>query len=135
MFGEQHALTIEELEQLHRGKTGALIETAVRLGCYAAGIYEGNQMLDALVEYAQNIGLAFQVIDDVLDCTQSAEQLGKSVGSDARAQKTTFMSFYDVENAKLYAKELTDRSISAIGEIENNESLIALAQFLMARDY
>lgn len=135
MFGEKNALSEQELLQLHRGKTGALIEVAVRLGAYAAGVCEGNPVLGSLTDYAQNIGLAFQVIDDVLDCTQSAEQLGKSVGSDARDQKTTFMSFYDVESAKAYAAELTERAITAIQGIENGQGLVQLAQYLMARDH
>lgn len=135
MFGENNELSEQELLQLHRGKTGALIEAAVRLGCYAAGVANGDPVLDSLVEYAQNVGLAFQVIDDVLDCTQSAEQLGKSVGSDARDKKTTFMSFYDVENAKAYAQELTKRAVLALQGLENSQSLVQLAQYLMARDY
>ena len=73
MFGEKNTLTEQELLELHRGKTGALIEAAVRLGCHAAGLDENDPRLEALVTYAQNIGLAFQVMDDVLDCTQSAE--------------------------------------------------------------
>ncbi len=135
MFGEKNVLSEQELLELHRGKTGALIEAAVRLGCYAAGLDASDPRLDALVTYAQNVGLAFQVMDDVLDLTQSAEIMGKSVGGDARDQKTTFMTFYDVAGAKAYAARLTDRAKDAIKNIEGSQNLIALAEFLANRSY
>ena len=135
MFGEKNTLTEQELLELHRGKTGALIEAAVRLGCHAAGLDENDPRLEALVTYAQNIGLAFQVMDDVLDCTQSAEIMGKSVGGDARDQKTTFMSFYDVQGAKAYAADLTARATDAIKELAGSENLIELANYLAKRSY
>lgn len=135
MYGESHALTKEELLELHQGKTEALIEAAVRLGCHAAGLSEQDARLEALVAYARNIGLAFQVIDDILDCTQSAEMLGKSVGSDQRDGKTTFMSFYDVESARAYAKQLTSDAISSVIALENSQNLVALAEFLVQRNY
>ena len=135
MFGETNTLTRQELLELHRGKTGALIEASVRLGCHAAGLTRDDQRIDALVTYAQNIGLAFQVIDDILDCTQSAEVLGKSVGSDAKDGKTTFMTFYDVQGARAYARELTDRAISAIRTLPECDRLVELAEYLVQRDY
>lgn len=135
MFGEQNRLSKEELLELHRGKTGALIEASVRLGCCAAGLPEHHAYLDAVVEYARNIGLAFQVIDDILDCTQSAQVLGKSVGSDQRDSKTTFMTFYDVEQARAYAKELTDAAVCAIKPLPGSENLVELAHYLIERNY
>ena len=135
MFGEKNVLSEQELLELHRGKTGALIEASVRLGCYAAGLGTDDSRLDALVSYAQNIGLAFQVVDDVLDCTQSAEIMGKSVGGDARDQKTTFMRFYDVQGAKDYAERLTAAAIEAVENIEGSENLVALAKYLAKRSY
>ena len=135
MFGEKNALSEQELLALHRGKTGALIEAAVRLGCHAAELDAGDARMQALVTYAQGIGLAFQVLDDVLDVTQTAEVMGKSVGSDARDQKTTFMRFYDVEGARAYAKRLTENAIDAIAPLENSHGLIELAKYLMNRNY
>ena len=135
MFGEKNALSEQELLALHRGKTGALIEAAVRLGCHAAELDAGDARMQALVTYAQGIGLAFQVLDDVLDVTQTAEVMGKSVGSDARDQKTTFMRFYDVEGARAYAKRLTESAIDAIAPLENSHGLIELAKYLMNRNY
>ncbi len=134
MFGEKNVLSEHELLELHRGKTGALIEAAVRLGCHAAGLSADDPRLASLVTYAQNIGLAFQVVDDVLDCTQTVEVMGKSVGSDARDHKTTFMCFYDVQGAKEYAAKLTAEAIDAIKHIEGNENLVALAAYLIERN-
>ena len=135
MFGEKNALSQQELLALHRGKTGALIEAAVRLGCHAAELDASDARMQALIAYAQGIGLAFQVLDDVLDVTQTAEVMGKSVGSDARDQKTTFMRFYDVEGARAYAKRLTESAIDAIAPLENSHGLIELAKYLMNRNY
>ena len=135
MFGESNELTHDELLELHRGKTGALIEAAVRLGCHAAGLTSDDQRLEVLADYARNIGLAFQVIDDILDCTQSAEKLGKSVGSDQKDGKTTFMRFYDVDGARAYAKQLTEDAVSAIRTMENSQNLVILAEYLAQRNY
>ena len=116
------------------GRDG-MIQAAVRLGCHAAELDAHDDRLAALVAYAQNIGLAFQVVDDVLDATQSAEIMGKSVGSDARDKKTTFMTFYDVQGAKDYAAGLTARAIDAVKDIEGSEGLVALANYLIERNY
>ena len=90
------------------------------MGCVAAGA--DSEKIAAAEKYCENIGLAFQVMDDVLDCTQSAEIMGKSVGGDARDQKTTFMSFYDVQGAKAYAADLTARATDAIKELAGSEN-------------
>lgn len=134
MFGEQNELSLEELLELHRGKTGALIKAAVLLGCYAAELEASDPRINALSIYAERIGLAFQVIDDVLDCTQSAEVLGKSVGSDQREGKTTFMTFYSVNQAKEYARQLTEQAIDAVSTVSGTERLIELAEYLMQRN-
>ena len=135
MFGERNCLSEQELLELHRGKTGALIQASVKLGCHAAGLVEQDERLSALVTYADCIGLAFQVIDDILDCTQSADVLGKSVGSDAKDGKTTFMTFYDVQSAREYAQELTERAIASVSSLPQHERMVELAQYLMQRNY
>ena len=134
LYGEQHALSLEELHELHAGKTGALIGAAVRLGCFAAELDADDSRIQALSLYAEKIGLAFQVIDDVLDCTQSAEVLGKSVGSDKRDGKTTFMSFYSPKEAMEYAKQLTSQAIEAIRDLPNIGRLVDLAEYLTIRN-
>ena len=134
MFGESNTLTMDELKELHRNKTGALIRVSAQLGVLAAGYgMDSREMADA-VAYAEHIGLAFQVIDDVLDVTATAEQLGKSVGGDAAHHKNTFLSFYDVEEARAYARELTEGAIHKIETYDRAERLIALASFLAGRN-
>ena len=134
MFGETHALTEKELITLHENKTGALIRVSAQLGALAAGYLPGSSQEKASVAYAEGIGLAFQVVDDILDVTATAEQLGKSVGGDAVHHKNTFLSFYTVDEAKAYAKHLTERAIRAIRDYEGAERLIALGRYLAVRD-
>ena len=133
MFGETHTLTLDELKELHRNKTGALIRVSAQLGVLAAGCgVDSPEMTDA-VAFAESIGLAFQVVDDVLDVTATAEQLGKSVGGDAAHNKNTFLSFYSVEEAGKYARELTAEAVARLAGYQNAERLIALADFLADR--
>lgn len=134
MYGESHALTEEELLTLHRHKTGALIRVAAQLGVLAAGYAPGTPEEKAAVTYAEAIGLAFQVVDDVLDVTATAEQLGKSVGGDATHHKNTFLSFYSVEEAKTYARRLTEEAVEAIRAYPGADRLTALARYLAVRD-
>ncbi len=109
--GETKSLGFDTLLRLHAHKTGALIRASVQLGCLAAGYGPESEETRSLTEYAENIGLAFQVVDDILDATATAEQLGKSAGSDAESNKTTFLSFYTVEQARLYAQGLTEKAV------------------------
>lgn len=134
MFGEQNRLSLDELITLHKGKTGALIKAAVKLGCFAAELEPDDPRIEALTAYAEGIGLAFQVIDDVLDCTQSAQALGKSVGSDQRDGKTTFMSFYEPAGALDYAQQLTQQAIGAVEALPGSQRLIELARYLVQRN-
>ena len=131
--GEKKSLSADELLKLHSLKTGALISAASVLGALAAGVGFDDPRMEAVVMYAENIGLAFQIIDDVLDCTGDAELLGKAVGVDAKHQKTTFMSFYSVEEAKFYAERLTEEAIRAVQTFENSDALVSLARWLLNR--
>ncbi len=133
LIGETQKLEFETLLKLHSHKTGALIECSVRLGCLAAGHGADSPKTQMLCEYAKNIGLAFQVIDDILDFISDEEQLGKSVGSDATHNKTTFLSFYSVDEARAFAAELTQKAISAISELEGSELLTDFACYLLER--
>ena len=90
--------------------------------------------MEAVVTYAENIGLAFQIVDDILDCTGDAELLGKATGMDAAREKTTFMTFYTVDEAKFYAEKLTEEAISVIREFEDSEVLCTLAEWLKSRE-
>lgn len=133
LAGEERQLSLDKLIKLHSLKTGALIRCAVALGCVAAGVDTGSQTALALDRYAQKIGLAFQVLDDVLDATQSEEELGKSVRSDVQQNKTTFLTYYSVEDALAYAEKLTDAAIGEIDGIEGGEVLVSLAKYLQQR--
>ena len=133
LYGESHPLSESELVELHMGKTGAMICVSVQLGCLAAGYALGSAVTEKLTRFAQNIGLVFQIIDDILDVTSTDEELGKNIGSDKDSNKTTFMSFFTPEDAKKYAEALTDEAIAYLGEEENSETLIALALYLCDR--
>lgn len=134
LYGESHELTMEQLIDLHLGKTGAMICVSVQLGCLAAGYAPNSEVTERLTAFAQNIGLVFQVVDDVLDVTSTNEVLGKNIGSDKEKNKTTFMKFFTVDEAKAYSQRLTEEAIFRISDIENNETLIALALFLCERN-
>ena len=130
---ENKEISFEKLIKLHSLKTGALISCAAALGCLAAGFDESTDEARAAREYAVNIGLAFQAVDDMLDVTSSTEDLGKTVGSDADNGKTTFLSFFDLEGTMQYARELTERAKNAIDGLPNNKLLKDLADYLLVR--
>ena len=88
IFGESNPLTEKELVELHMGKTGAMICVSVQLGCLAAGLRPDDPTVEKLTAFAQNIGLVFQIIDDILDVTSTNEALGKSIGADKNKNKT-----------------------------------------------
>lgn len=134
LYGESNKLTEEQLVELHLGKTGAMICVSVQLGALAAGIAPNDERVEKLTAFAQRIGLAFQIIDDILDATASEEVLGKSVGSDKDKNKTTFLSFFTVEQARAQAEEMTSSAIKQIADIEGSERLIALALYLCDRE-
>jgi geranylgeranyl diphosphate synthase type II len=134
IYGESHELTEEQLVELHMGKTGAMICASAQLGCLAAGYAPSHEITERLTRFAQKIGLVFQIVDDILDVTSSDEVLGKRIGSDSSKNKTTFMTFFTVEEAKKYAEALTQEAISEIGDLDNSERLIALARFLCERE-
>ena len=131
--GEMQKLSEAELIELHMGKTGAMICASVQLGCLAAGYAPNHELTDRLTQFAQKIGLVFQIVDDILDVTSTSEELGKNIGSDVDSNKTTFLSFFTVEEAQKYANALTGEAISLISDVEGSQSLIALAEYLCSR--
>lgn len=132
--GELRRLTLDELVLLHTLKTGRMIELSAILGCLAAGYGEGSEELDCVRIYAQKIGLAFQVLDDILDALGDETTVGKTLRSDAQNQKTTFLTFFDVERAQRYAKSLTQEAIIEISKIKESETLCELAEYLLVRN-
>ena len=133
IIGEQKKWSFDKLLKLHRHKTGALIRTAALLGCYAAELERDDKRCENVCKYAENIGLAFQIIDDILDKIGDAAILGKTIGSDAENDKVTFMTYMSVDEALKYAKKLTEEAISAISEYEGSEILSQLASYLLER--
>jgi len=126
---------IEKLKKLHAKKTGALIRCSALLGCIAAGLEWSDERTQAAVKYAENIGLAFQIIDDILDVCGDEAKLGKPIGSDKEQGKVTFISYYSIDEARCEAKKLTDEAISAISAFEGAEALTLLAEYLLNRDH
>ncbi|MEA5671851.1 farnesyl diphosphate synthase [Pseudomonas sp. MH2] len=123
----------QALEYMHRHKTGALIEASVRLGALASGRAEATQ-LDALQTYAQAIGLAFQVQDDILDVESDTATLGKRQGADIARDKPTYPALLGLDAAKAYAIELRDQALVALeGFGESAEPLRALARYIVER--
>ncbi|TDF85895.1 (2E,6E)-farnesyl diphosphate synthase [Pseudomonas sp. H9] len=121
------------LEFMHRHKTGALIEASVRLGALASARASQAQ-LDALQTYAQAIGLAFQVQDDILDVESDTETLGKRQGADIARDKPTYPALLGLEAAKVYALELRDQALEALRPFDAAaEPLRALARYIVER--
>ena len=131
--GEVKRLDLEHLLKLHSMKTGALMVCAAKLGAIAAGFATDSPEAMAVVEYAAKIGLAFQVIDDVLDVVGDEAELGKSLRSDAERNKTTFMTYYSPDEARAYAASLTAEAVSAISEFDGSATLTDLAAYLLDR--
>ena len=124
---------LSTLESIHRLKTGAMIKVSAKLGCLAAGVDPDSEIMRAAVRYAENIGFAFQIVDDVLDVVGDSALLGKNVGSDKDNNKLTYMSFYSVDEALELAKRLTDEAVAAISKYQGSETLVELAKFLLDR--
>lgn len=129
--GEGQALTLAELETIHRNKTGALIRASARLGGLVAGASAAQ--LAALDAYAGHLGLAFQVQDDVLDVTSDTATLGKTAGADQALNKATYPALLGLEAAQRLALDLHQQAIAALAPLPNNEELRALADWLLQR--
>ncbi len=135
LLGEREVLPLPLLLKLHENKTGALIVAAATLGCLAAGLDLADERTRAARRYAAGIGLAFQIVDDVIDATATVETAGKSVGSDEKQNKTTFLSYYTAGEALDYAKRVSDEAKAAIADFEGSEFLLWLADHLIDRKF
>ena len=132
--GEGREMDLESLLKMHSFKTGALIGASCVLGALAAGVHFDDPAMIDVVTYSENIGLVFQIIDDILDATATREQLGKSVGTDKKRNKNTFLNFYTVEEARFYAEQLTREAVAAIKKYPDSDALVSLAEWLLVRD-
>jgi geranylgeranyl diphosphate synthase type II len=129
---EGRAVSAAELEQLHRAKTGALLGACVVGGALLGGA--GAETLERLGRYARGIGLAFQIVDDVLDATEGADKLGKTAGKDQAAQKATYVSVHGLEKARALARQQLEDALDAVAPLgAPAEALRALARAIVDR--
>ena len=129
--GEGHALTLAEVEELQQLKTGALISAAAEMGCILAGGSEGQRA--AVRRYAQKLGLAFQIQDDILDVEGDEELMGKPLGSDRENEKTTFVTLKGVESCRELVDTLTQGAVEALSAFPDPSFLCWLAESLVGR--
>lgn len=113
----------ERLEIMDKKKTGCLIKAACLLGCVGAGIFD-EEKLNAAESYGESIGLAFQIVDDILDVTSTTQQLGKPVGSDLQQDKATYVSLLGVDECKRLADELTDKALSSLDVFDGDSTAL-----------
>lgn len=128
---EGQKVSDDYLEYMHKNKTGALIKSSIRIGAILAGAKEND--LEKLTEYGENIGLAFQIKDDILDVVGDVEELGKPVGNDVEKRKSTFVTKYGLEGSIERLNKVTENAISIINEYENGEFLKNLAIYIRDR--
>lgn len=129
---ESETPDLKQLLSVHRLKTGALISAACLLGCIAAGADNGK--ISAASRFAYNLGIAFQIKDDILDVVGNSEILGKPVGSDAENEKTTYVTLEGLEKAQSDVEKLTKAAINELSAFDNNEFVMLLAQKLVNRN-
>ncbi len=123
----------ERLLFIHENKTAALIQAALMIGAVLAGA--GEKEIAAMESAASNIGIAFQIQDDILDVTSTEEVLGKPVGSDERNHKLTYVSLYGLEKAKKEVKRMSETALTILSSFENrNEFLEELVKMLITRE-
>ena len=130
--GEGKKISRAQLRYIHERKTSALLACSVRLGGMSANCTPAQ--LDALTDFGYNVGLAFQVIDDILDVTQTSEQLGKTAGKDVKAQKATYPSIVGLEKSRVIAAELTAKAEVALQPFRGKAvALEAISAYLLRR--
>jgi geranylgeranyl diphosphate synthase, type II len=126
--------SLETLNYIHNHKTAALLEISVTSGAILAGA--SDHQVQQLTDYAQRIGLAFQIVDDILDITSTPETLGKSVGKDITAQKATYPSLWGLEESRRQADQLIESAKAALDSFgESQQPLRAIADYIVARTY
>jgi geranylgeranyl diphosphate synthase type II len=125
----------DELQFIHQNKTAAILKSSVRLGAMSANA--DARKLSAVSRFGQRLGLAFQIIDDILDLTQTSEILGKSAGKDVAAKKATYPAVIGLEKSRAEAKRLTRQAHNALSVFSDRdaEPLHALANYLLEREY
>jgi geranylgeranyl diphosphate synthase type II len=132
LVAEGRPVDLDTLRYLHMQKTAALIRASIRVGAIAAGATV--QVLDALTRYGERLGLAFQIVDDILDVEGDSAEMGKTAGSDARKQKSTYPAIVGLEASRREATRLLEEARAAIAPLGRRAApLVALADFVGAR--
>jgi geranylgeranyl diphosphate synthase type II len=132
--GEGKKLTKAQLVKIHEAKTAALLTTSIRLGAMTANATE--KQLEALSVFGRALGLAFQVIDDILDVTQSTAVLGKTAGKDAAVEKATYPAILGLEKSRKEAAKLTQEALDALKPFgKKAQRLREIAEYLLKREY
>ena len=130
---EGDELDLDALIKMHSLKTGALIEASIVVGALFGNA--GQEKMDSLRAYARHIGLAFQVIDDILNVSGDPEKLGKAVGTDTDRGKNTFPGLMGLKNATAYAENLVQTSLKALQYFDNKaDPLRAIARYIIDRN-
>lgn len=130
--GEGKRISIENLEKIHRNKTGAMICVSARAGAIIAEA--GENELNAITKYASNLGLLFQITDDLLDITQTTEVLGKTAGKDLTAEKSTYPSFYGIDETRKLAEKVHLEAIDSLSIIGKDTQILKdLVDFILER--
>lgn len=133
--GERHAPSAELLHRIHRAKTGALLRASVRFGAISAGRLPGSDDCQALSGYGDAIGLAFQIVDDLLDIEATPEQLGKTPGKDAAQHKITFPAVYGIEESRRMAAAQLETAHAALRPFgAQGAALAAIANLIVHRN-
>ncbi len=131
---EGHQTDREQLRYIHENKTAAILTTSVRLGAMSANA--NPKQLDAITKFGRTLGLAFQVIDDILDVTQTSEKLGKSAGKDVTAKKATYPAVIGLNKSRAEARRLTRQAHNSLSIFDGKaEALHTLANYLLEREY
>ena len=132
MAAEGNRLALKDLEKMHALKTGALIEASIVAGAIMGD--GSQQQIKQLKVYAKNIGLAFQVADDILNIEGDPDVMGKEVGTDQARQKNTYPSILGIKNSKAFAKKLVNSALQALNYFDNrSDPLRAIAHYIIAR--
>ena len=134
ILATQQTLSREQLENVHRCKTGSLIRSAVICGALCADSCDADT-INRLTTYANNIGLAFQVVDDILDIESSTEELGKTSGADQNLGKATYPAIIGMAESKQLAQNLYQEAIASVSSIsDNTQLLVELAKMIVSRN-
>lgn len=128
---ERTDVTEKQLRYMYRCKTGELIAVSCAMGCICAGA--SDEVISAACDYGFSLGLAFQIIDDILDVTSTTEELGKPVGSDEAENKTTFVTLYGVDKAREIADNITAQAMESLDKCGGSDFLRELTEMLLNR--